>query len=305
MPREQDASPNSSRCSGRSPRWRPFAPRSPRGSQALRSFDRAGVTRQPHELVRPHLDLASRAQKTSKAEAAYVRIARVLGERIHCGEYQPGGQLPNERQLAKEFGVSLMTLSRAMQVLAERGLTSSQQGRGTFVRSFELGQAVFGLHQWSEQWTCETTQVKFWRLQAGPPTRRWRVCCGAHREKGHCSCGGSFFGMGSRSRITGNTWCSIPGARSWRRSSASRSLEGLLQSAAGPALSAGRLKITACSLKPEEARLLAQPKGAARSRLEHLFTEPPAVPSVGAVSSAKPTSSGWRPRSATSGSLRG
>ena len=119
----------------------------------------SGAARRPGERSLPSTP-HEEAEKTSKAEAAYLRIARVLSERIQSGEYQPGGQLPNERQLAKEFGVSLMTLRRAMQVLGERGLTSSQQGRGTFVRSLEIGQAVFGLHQWCEQWTREATQVK-------------------------------------------------------------------------------------------------------------------------------------------------
>ena len=65
--------------------------------------------------------IRAEAGRTPKTEAAYLRIARMLSDRIHDGEYQPGGQLPTERQFAKEFGVSLMTLRRAMQVLEERG----------------------------------------------------------------------------------------------------------------------------------------------------------------------------------------
>ncbi len=129
--------------------------------------------------ARPTAQLGGDTEKASKTEAAYLRIARVLSERILNGEHVPGGQLPTERQLAKEFGVSLMTLRRAMQVLEERGLTSSQQGRGTFVRLLGLGQAVFGLHQWSEQWTREETQVKLLEASSRPasePVARMLGC---------------------------------------------------------------------------------------------------------------------------------
>jgi GntR family transcriptional regulator len=217
----------------------------------------------PHEEV----------EKTPKSEAAYRRIARVLSERIQSGEYQPGGQLPNERHLAKEFGVSLMTLRRAMQLLGQRGLTSSQQGRGTFVRSVEIGQAVFGLHHWCEQWTRETTQVKLLEAssrRAGESVARLLLCAPEDRT------------LFLRRLVVRN---GEPITYNWehvvfdpRRPLVEAqlritSLEGLLQTAAGPELSAGRLKITACSLTPEEAHLLATPQGAAALRLEHVFSD--------------------------------
>jgi GntR family transcriptional regulator len=192
---------------------------------------------------------------------------------MHSGEYQPGGQLPNERQLAKEFGVSLMTLRRAMQVLAQRGLTSSQQGRGTFVRSLEIGQAVFGLHQWCEQWTREATHVKLLEASSRPasePVARILRCAPGERTL--------FLRrlvIRDGEPITYN-WEHVvfdPRRPLVETQLRITSLEGLLQSAAGPAMSAGRLKITACTLTAEEAKLLAQPDGAAALRLEHLFTD--------------------------------
>ncbi len=212
-------------------------------------------------------------EKPRKAEAAYMRIARTITERIHRGEYQPGEQLPNERQLAKEFEVSLMTLRRAIQVLAERGLTSSQQGRGTFVRSFELGQAVFGLHQWSEQWSHVTTQVKLLEASSRPASESVaRVL--------RCELGARTLFLRRLVLRDG-----VPITYNWehvlfdpRRPLVETqlritSLEGLLRSAPGPAMSAGRLKITACTLTDEEAKLLDLPNGAAALRLEHVFTD--------------------------------
>jgi GntR family transcriptional regulator len=213
------------------------------------------------------------AEKDSKPEAAYLRTARVLSERIRSGEYQPGGQLPNERQLARDFGVSLMTLRRAMQVLSDRGLTSSQQGRGTFVRSLEIGQAVFGLHQWSKQWNCEATQVKL--LEASSRTADDSVarvlCC----RPGHRTLFLRRLVIRDGEPIAYN-WEHVvfdPRRPLVETQLRIMSLDGLLQSAAGPTPSAGWLKITACSLTAEEARLLVQPDGAAALRLEHVFTD--------------------------------
>lgn len=208
-----------------------------------------------------------------KAEAAYLRIARVITERIHSGEYQPGSQLPNERQLAKEFDVSLMTLRRAMQVLGERGLTSSQQGRGTFVRAFELGQVMFGLHHWSEQWTRDATQIKLLEASSRPASE-------VVARMLHCQVGDKTLFLRRLVIRDGK-----PITYNWeylvfdpRRPVVETqlhitSLDGLLQAAAGPATAAGWLKITAHSLTAEEAKLLAQPSGAAVLCLEHLFHE--------------------------------
>lgn len=223
--------------------------------------------------ARPTAQLGGETEKASKAEAAYRRIARVLSERILNGEHVPGGQLPTERQFAKEFGVSLMTLRRAMQVLEERGLTSSQQGRGTFVRSLELGQAVFGLHQWSEQWTREETQVKLLEASSRPASESVARMLGC--KPGERTLFLRRLLVRDAEPITYNWEYLVFDPRRPLVETQLRvtSLEGLLQSAGGPAMSAGRLKISAYSLTPEEARLLDQPDGAAALRLEQFFTD--------------------------------
>lgn len=61
---------------------------------------------------------------------AYVQIADVIAARIASGRYH--GQLPGERDLAREFGVAYQTQRHAMQLLRTRGLIITRQGRGTF-----------------------------------------------------------------------------------------------------------------------------------------------------------------------------
>jgi len=45
----------------------------------------------------------------------------------------PGAQLPTEDQLARHFGVSMITVRGALRELQQRGLIERRQGRGTFV----------------------------------------------------------------------------------------------------------------------------------------------------------------------------
>lgn len=50
------------------------------------------------------------------------------------GTYRPGDQIPTEPELCKVFGVSRITIRRAIDHLAREGWLVRQQGRGTFVQ---------------------------------------------------------------------------------------------------------------------------------------------------------------------------
>ena len=63
----------------------------------------------------------------------YHQIAESLRERIHGGAVSPGHRLDNQRALAREFGVTLMTLRQALEVLERDGLIRRRHGLGTFV----------------------------------------------------------------------------------------------------------------------------------------------------------------------------
>jgi DNA-binding GntR family transcriptional regulator len=68
---------------------------------------------------------------------AYQQVADAVAARIGAGRYP--GQLPAERDLAREFGVSYVTVRRAMAVLRERGLIETIRGRGTFTAPGSAG----------------------------------------------------------------------------------------------------------------------------------------------------------------------
>src|SRR5215470_14544174 len=72
----------------------------------------------------------------------YLRIHSNLRERIASGQWTPGSPLPSQRELAVEFGVSIMTLRQALQLLTDEGLIETRHGSGTFATAhyaYDLG----------------------------------------------------------------------------------------------------------------------------------------------------------------------
>ena len=63
----------------------------------------------------------------------WARIEASLRERIESGELGAGQRLPAERDMARQLGVSRMTVRQALAALAERGLVERGVGQGTFV----------------------------------------------------------------------------------------------------------------------------------------------------------------------------
>ncbi len=62
-------------------------------------------------------------------------IVNTIEARIRSGALAPGARLPTQRILAEQHGVALNTATRAVRLLAARGLVSGEVGRGTFVLS--------------------------------------------------------------------------------------------------------------------------------------------------------------------------
>ncbi len=66
--------------------------------------------------------------------AAWRQIETILRREIAEGILASGQKLPTEPQFAARFGVNRHTVRRALLVMAQSGLLSIEQGRGTFVR---------------------------------------------------------------------------------------------------------------------------------------------------------------------------
>jgi len=70
------------------------------------------------------------AVKTSRL---YQQIVEQIEESVRTGLLKPGDQLPAERELALQFGVSRTAVREAVRALCEKGLVEAAPGRGTFV----------------------------------------------------------------------------------------------------------------------------------------------------------------------------
>lgn len=65
----------------------------------------------------------------------YYQLYASLRARIRDGEFQAGDALPSERQLVDDYGVSRITVVKALDILDQEGLIERQHGRGNFVKN--------------------------------------------------------------------------------------------------------------------------------------------------------------------------
>jgi GntR family transcriptional regulator len=79
----------------------------------------------------------------------YHRIAEALRERIRVGELASGARLDNQRQLAKSFGVTLMTLRQALELLEREHLITRRHGLGTFVAAPSIDYDILQLRRFA------------------------------------------------------------------------------------------------------------------------------------------------------------
>jgi GntR family transcriptional regulator, transcriptional repressor for pyruvate dehydrogenase complex len=63
----------------------------------------------------------------------YEQIVLQIEDSIQKGVLKAGDQLPAERELAQQFGVSRTAIREAVKALREKGLVEAYAGRGTFV----------------------------------------------------------------------------------------------------------------------------------------------------------------------------
>lgn len=88
------------------------------------------------------MTITSKIEEFGKASAfdvrpLYMQVYDRLVSMIANGTWKPGEMIPNEIQLARDVGVSVGTMRKALQVMVDRGLLSRHQGRGTYVADQE------------------------------------------------------------------------------------------------------------------------------------------------------------------------
>ena len=79
----------------------------------------------------------------------YHRIAEALREQIRDGDLAPGAPLPNQRKLARTFGVTLMTLRHGLELLERDHLIVRRHGLGTFVAARSIDYDILQLRRFA------------------------------------------------------------------------------------------------------------------------------------------------------------
>ena len=218
---------------------------------------------------------APRAHSAARTsfEPAYLHIANTIAEKIGAGVYRPGDQLPTEPQLRAMFGVSPATIRRAVNILLDRGLVNTTQGKGTFVRAQDLGEAVFRLQEITDMWTEDEASVDVRLLEARIVPARDKVAEMLELDpdepvvymrrlvlrRGQPLVYQMEHVVYDEHRPFVETQLQIT------------SLDGLLQAARAEGIPSGQLTIQAVSLDSEAARFLKVRDGSPAFCLEHLF----------------------------------
>jgi DNA-binding LacI/PurR family transcriptional regulator len=65
----------------------------------------------------------------------YQQVYSALRQQIESGDWKPGERLPSEAELVRKFGVSRITIGRAVRNLQREGLVDRRAGSGTYVTS--------------------------------------------------------------------------------------------------------------------------------------------------------------------------
>jgi GntR family transcriptional repressor for pyruvate dehydrogenase complex len=71
--------------------------------------------------------------KIVQSSRLYEQIVEQIEQSVQKGDLKPGDQLPAERELAEQFGVSRTAVREAVKALREKGLVEAYPGKGTFI----------------------------------------------------------------------------------------------------------------------------------------------------------------------------
>ncbi|MCL5264079.1 MAG: GntR family transcriptional regulator [Chloroflexi bacterium] len=83
--------------------------------------------------------------------ARYLQIASELKSQILEGAYAPAEQLPSQRELARRWRTTVMTIRQALDVLREAGVIRIEHGTGTFVADLGIGHDMLYLSSFADE----------------------------------------------------------------------------------------------------------------------------------------------------------
>jgi GntR family histidine utilization transcriptional repressor len=91
------------------------------------------TSRRPRTSAQPEAAGPAVALMPQPSMALYQQIKDYISRKIQEGSWRPGHRLPSENELVSQFGMSRMTVNRALRELAEQGRVVRVAGVGSFV----------------------------------------------------------------------------------------------------------------------------------------------------------------------------
>jgi GntR family transcriptional regulator len=89
----------------------------------------------------------------------HVQLKTVLCQQITSGRFPAHARLPSERELCEQYGVSRITVRRALSEMAHEGLVYSSVGKGTYVSPPKVDSELQPLTGFTEEMAREGMQV--------------------------------------------------------------------------------------------------------------------------------------------------
>lgn len=91
----------------------------------------------------------------------YEEIVEDVSRKIANGVYRPGDRLPSATELCDAYGVSKITVNKAMSELVQMGFLTRRRGSGTYVKSTPGGAATA---MWKDATHIEGTKQRYEQL---------------------------------------------------------------------------------------------------------------------------------------------
>lgn len=105
-------------------------------------------------------------------EPAYSQLADILRQRIAEGEFHAGDRLPTEAELMRAYGLSPVTVRRAIKILVDERAVTATPGRGTFVEAASIATATFDLASFRAILADPAVKVRMLAVRVLPASAR-------------------------------------------------------------------------------------------------------------------------------------
>jgi len=198
-------------------------------------------------------------------EVRYRSIADELRGRVEAGEFGRGRLLPSESELSTAYGVSRVTVRKALELLRDEGLIDARQGFGWFVATDPVRQSLARLGTIEEQLealgSASERRIVSFGVVPAPPRARQVLGAGSVLEARRVNLAdGEPF-----ARVT--VWCPEDVAAGLSRAEVQRAP---FYDLVGAAIGSATQTIGAVAAGPEDAALLAVPVGSPMLRCERI-----------------------------------